>query len=161
MQHGADGLASAVLDACGSVGRIVVLGELPLTANGKVDRARLPAPTAPTPESRASAAPSGELERRIAAVWSEILGLDEVGVDDNFFDLGGTSFTMVQVQDRLREVLGRNLTVAELFEHTTIRGLAQYAAAEDDSAELVDRGRERAAARRGALAGRRGGRGRR
>jgi acyl carrier protein len=70
-------------------------------------------------------APSSDLERAITAVWSEILGLDRVGIHDNFFDLGGDSFIAVQVINRLRRQLGREIPVTSLFEALTASSLAR------------------------------------
>ncbi len=130
----------------------VLLEALPLTSNGKVDRSRLPAPeqAAPRP-APPSAPPAGELERTVAAIWEETLGADGFGIDDNFFDLGGNSFLMIQAQGRLRERLGCELSVAELFEHTTVRTLCQHLRRQDGPQPVMQRGRERAAARRGAI----------
>jgi hypothetical protein len=133
----------------------VLLDALPLTANGKVDRRRL---RPPTPEERSDprpdgppAAPASELERTVAAVWREVLGADGFGLDDNFFDLGGNSFFMIQAQRRLREQLGRELSVAELFQYTTIRSLARHLGQLDEAPPVVDQGRDRGAARRSAV----------
>ena len=129
----------------------VLLDALPLTSNGKVDRSRLPAPEESAPRSAPPAAPASELERAVAEVWQEVLGAGGFGIDDNFFDLGGNSYLMIQAQGRLGERLGRELSVAELFEHTTVRSLAQHLRRQDDAQPVVQRGRERAEARRGAI----------
>jgi amino acid adenylation domain-containing protein len=105
----------------------VILEELPLSPNGKLDRKALPAPSADRPEIGATfAAPTSELERTIAAIWREVLGVDQVGVQDNFFDLGGHSLLVVRAQSRLSAALGRDLSIVELFQHTTIAALAQH-----------------------------------
>ena len=104
-----------------------VLAALPRTANGKLDRRALPAPSAP---GRRGRAPAGGLERRIAAVWGEVLGLAEVGVQDNFFDLGGRSLLLVRVQARLAQSLNRQVPILELFRRPTIHALAAYLAKE-------------------------------
>jgi acyl transferase domain-containing protein/acyl carrier protein len=71
------------------------------------------------------AAPESDLERRIAAVWQELLGFADIGVDDNFFELGGDSFIAVRVAARLREALGADLPVAQLYQRLTVRSLAE------------------------------------
>jgi acyl carrier protein len=129
----------------------VLLAALPLTSNGRVDRSRLPAPEEAVPRHEPPAAPASELERAVAAVWQEVLGTDGIGIDDNFFDLGGNSYLMIQAQGRLRERLGRELSVAELFEHTTVRSIAQHLSRQDEDQPVLQRGRERAEARRGAI----------
>ncbi|MFI9640480.1 amino acid adenylation domain-containing protein [Micromonospora sp. NPDC051925] len=103
-----------------------VLTELPLTSSGKTARARLRPPerlirATPT----ATALPRSELERRIAAIWREELGLDDVGVRDNFFDLGGVSAQLITVRRRLTTELGLRVGAADLVEYPTIRALAQ------------------------------------
>ena len=103
---------------------------LPLGPTGKVDRRALPAPD---PASRAAVsayvAPESELEQRIAAVWCEVLQVARVGRSDNFFDLGGHSLRLAQVQARLGAVLGRELPLVELFQHPTVSALARRLAA--------------------------------
>ncbi len=103
----------------------VTLEALPLTPNGKVDRRRLPAPALAGPGA-ASAPPSSELEKRLAAVWCEVLGLEQLGVDDNFFDLGGHSLLLVRLQRRLEEELGRELPLMGLFRYPNVRALAEH-----------------------------------
>jgi amino acid adenylation domain-containing protein len=97
----------------------VPLEELPLTPNGKVDRARLPPPR----EARAAAeyvAPRTQAEDLVAGVWAQVLGVERVGVFDNFFDLGGHSLLAVQVLSRLRSLFQMELTVPLLFEAPTV-----------------------------------------
>ncbi|MCT9932202.1 amino acid adenylation domain-containing protein [Planotetraspora sp. A-T 1434] len=102
---------------------IVVLQGLPMTPNGKVDRAGLPNWTA---LETGGEAPSTPLERRIAETWGEILRLRAVAADVNFFDLGGTSLLMAQVQQALRRRLGRDIPIVTLFAHPTVRSLAAH-----------------------------------
>jgi SagB-type dehydrogenase family enzyme len=106
---------------------IVLVGALPLSANGKVDRRELrQAALRPGPSRAAGAAhqaPRGPLEQRLAAIWSEVLEQERVGVDDHFLELGGDSIKAIQMLARAREQ-GMELTVRELFEHPTIAGLA-------------------------------------
>jgi amino acid adenylation domain-containing protein len=107
---------------------IEVLDALPLTANGKIDKRSLPAPSA---RPRRGQLPVGHLERQIAYVWKEVLGVTEVGVDDNFFDLGGRSLLLVRVQARLRARLKREISMLELFRQPTIHALAIHLAREN------------------------------
>ncbi|WP_330333706.1 amino acid adenylation domain-containing protein [Streptomyces sp. NBC_00536] len=93
----------------------VTLDALPLTANGKLDRAALPAPDWST-GSTALLAPRDETERALAEIWSTVLGVARIGLADDFFDLGGHSLLAVQVTAAVREALGRELTVRALFE---------------------------------------------
>ncbi len=103
----------------------VVLDELPLTANGKVDRAALPAADVPwRPATAAAEAPRDAVEEALAQIWAELLGLDRVGIHDNFFELGGHSLLATQAVSRLRDRFGVDLPVRALFEEPTCAGLA-------------------------------------
>ena len=115
---------------------VAVLERLPLTPSGKVDRRALPAVAIDrTQLAAAYQAPTTDLERRLVAVWCEILRQSEIGRDDNFFDLGGTSLLLTQVHERLGRELGRELTITLLFEHPTVRSLAENLAS--DTASVV------------------------
>ncbi|MFG2169747.1 amino acid adenylation domain-containing protein, partial [Micromonospora chersina] len=101
------------------------LSEFPLTVNGKVDRAALPEPDDARPElSGAYVAPSTPVTEALAAIWGELLGLDRVGTTDDFFDLGGHSLLAVRVVGRIRTAFGVDVSLATLFEHPTVSGLA-------------------------------------
>ncbi|MFB6819950.1 condensation domain-containing protein, partial [Streptomyces sp. NPDC056347] len=100
----------------------VVLEELPLNANGKLDRKALPAPEF-TADHDARVAPRTDTERVLASVWGEVLGLQDVGVHDNFFDLGGDSIISLQVVSRARSA-GLTLSSRDVFQHPTIAALA-------------------------------------
>ncbi|MDX3229588.1 non-ribosomal peptide synthetase [Streptomyces sp. ME19-01-6] len=104
------------------------LDALPLTANGKVDRRRLPLPDDQRPEVGSFAAPVKETEHTLAELWASVLDVDRVGIDDNFFALGGDSILSIKVVSRARE-LGLDVTVRQVFEHQTVRELAQVATA--------------------------------
>ncbi|HVS52166.1 MAG TPA: MupA/Atu3671 family FMN-dependent luciferase-like monooxygenase [Opitutaceae bacterium] len=104
----------------------VTLEKLPLTPNGKVDRKALPAPESPRSAAGESAAPQGGAEQAVAAIWRDILRVAQIGADDNFFDFGGHSLQVVQVQNRLRETLGVDVPVLKLFQYPTIRALGRY-----------------------------------
>ncbi|MEU4503562.1 amino acid adenylation domain-containing protein [Streptomyces sp. NPDC024089] len=101
----------------------VALERLPLTPNGKVDRRELPAPE-PRASEAGGPAPRTPVERAIAAAWSQVLGIEVTGVDDNFFELGGHSLLATQVTSRLRDALGVEVPVRELFAAPTVVGLA-------------------------------------
>ncbi len=122
----------------------VFLDQLPLTSNGKINRAAVPAPRAHRAGmEQPFRAPQNELERGISRIYQEVLNLDEVGVDDNFFDLGGNSLRVAEAHSRLEKLLGRRFSVAELFMHTTVRTLAaslSHSPAQDDHRkELLNR----------------------
>jgi aryl carrier-like protein len=98
---------------------------VPLLPSGKPDVAGLPAPSREDLVGRApSVPPRNELERRIAEVWADVLGLDAVGVHDNFFDLGGNSLLLSALHARLAAELGGDLPIQRLFEHPTVHALA-------------------------------------
>lgn len=101
----------------------IQLNELPLNSNGKVDRSKLPAPE--TVEWNHSGgefiAPQNELQEKISRIWSEVLEVNNIGIDDNFFDLGGESFKAIRVVRKIDP----SLSVVSLFKKPTIRGLAE------------------------------------
>jgi acyl carrier protein len=129
----------------------VALDEFPHTPNGKIDRKALPAPErGGAPAAHADyVAPAGELETRIAAVWKDVLRLDQVGTRDNFFDLGGHSLLAVQAHRRLREALQRDLSITDIFRFPTVQSLAAYLA--DGSQGGAQQGSDRAQGRRAAM----------
>jgi acyl carrier protein len=103
----------------------VMLDTLPLTANGKVDRRALPAPDATRQELQVPfVAAATDAEQKIAAIWKEAIGIDGIGVNDNFFEVGGDSLIMIEVQWRLKDVFSRNVPLAQMFQHPTVRSLA-------------------------------------
>ncbi len=104
----------------------VLLPRLPITPNGKIDRRALPPPIEEAAEARGFAAPESAVEERIAAVWREVLGVEKVGVNDNFFDVGGHSLLLVRLHSRLQEELGREISLMELFNHPNIRSQADH-----------------------------------
>ncbi|MGE8061353.1 amino acid adenylation domain-containing protein [Pseudomonas sp. NPDC089547] len=103
--------------------QMLLLERLPLTANGKLDKRALPAPGA---VSRGYVAPEGEIEEKLAAVWADVLKLEQVGSSDNFFELGGDSILSLQIIARAKRQ-GIKITPKQLFEQQTIAQLAQVA----------------------------------
>ncbi|MDQ3039324.1 MAG: amino acid adenylation domain-containing protein, partial [Pseudomonadota bacterium] len=102
----------------------VQLERLPLTPNGKLDRDALPAPDTTALAVRGYEAPEGPVEQAIAHIWQELLGVERVGRHDNFFELGGHSLLAVLVVSRLRQVLGVEVALRELFAQPTLAFLA-------------------------------------
>ena len=129
---------------------------LPLTVNGKTDRqALLRASEGQRVASSAHAPARNRMEETVSGIWQEVLGFQQFGIHDNFFDLGGHSLSMVQVRSRLREALQKEVPMVELFRNPTIALLAQYLAqgeARTPSLQIAQTraGRRIAAARRGA-----------
>ncbi|BBC27198.1 non-ribosomal peptide synthetase [Pseudanabaena sp. ABRG5-3] len=102
----------------------IFLEELPLNANGKVDRRALPTPDLASPSLESSfVAPSTDTEQAIAKVWQEILKIDQIGIHDNFFELGGHSLIATQVMSRLPQIFSLDLPLSLLFELPTIAEL--------------------------------------
>nr|WP_268868132.1 non-ribosomal peptide synthetase [Pseudomonas fulva] len=112
---------------------LVVLDSLPLSPSGKIDRKALPLPEAAS--RHAFAAPQTALEQQLATVWQDVLKLERVGVDDNFFELGGDSIISIQVVSRARQ-LGLHLTPKALFQHQTLRALAQVVGTADTALQI-------------------------
>jgi acyl carrier protein len=103
----------------------VWLAELPLTANGKVDRGALPAPEGTRPELADSyVAPRTAIEEVVAGIWSEVLKVERVGVHDNFFELGGHSLLATQVISKLRRSFEVEVPLRSLFTDPTVAGLS-------------------------------------
>jgi hypothetical protein len=125
----------------------VRIGSLPLTRHGKVDSGALPAPEKGSGPDEAFVAPVTAGEEMVAGIWAELLGVERVGVEDGFFDLGGNSVLLVRLQARLSAALGRDLSVIDLFRHTTVRSQADLLAGERSAHPGADV-REWAAARR-------------
>ena len=109
------------------------LGSMPLSPNGKVDRKALPAPARSAPRSSVGyVPPSMELERVVAGIWSEVLKVDNVGIHDNFFEIGGHSLLLVEVQSKLRQVLHEKCSLTDLFAYPTVSALAGHLAQATD-----------------------------
>nr|WP_241258849.1 amino acid adenylation domain-containing protein [Rhodococcus aetherivorans] len=101
----------------------VVLDEIPLTPVGKLDRRALPEPVF---EARRFRVPTTPIELAVAGVFAEVLGAERVGLDDDFFELGGHSLLVVKVVNRLRELVGVDVGVQELFDHSRVEDLARH-----------------------------------
>ena len=99
----------------------------PLTPNGKTDREALKSTAAVRAQlETAFVEPNGELEESLAAIWREVLCVEKVGRNDNFFDLGGHSLSILRVHEQLMDLVGRRIPIAVLFQHSTVGSLAKY-----------------------------------
>ena len=103
----------------------VVMDTLPQTPNGKVDRNALPDPAGQRKEeSSPYVSPRTPLEQAIATIWEDVLKVDRVGLDDNFFDLGGHSLLIVKVFNKLKELSQYEFTLVDIFQHPTVGALS-------------------------------------
>ena len=114
---------------------IIALESLPLTANGKIDRRALPDPEGVQPEG-GYIAPRNETESKLAAIWQEVLEVDEVGITDDFFELGGHSLLAVRLVSAVRKGFGTELPISEVFDYPTV-GLLARRLAEEPSGQLM------------------------
>lgn len=106
---------------------IISLASFPMTTSGKLDRQALPLPSDQRPEeSGADLLPRNETEKTIARIWCEVLRLEKVGIQENFFDLGGHSLLMLQVHGKLKEAFGKEISMIQMFGHPTISSLAEF-----------------------------------
>ncbi len=127
----------------------VFLAALPLTPNKKVDRKALPAPEAARPQADVPyAAPTSDLEQLIAGIWRRVLRVERVGLHDNFFDLGGHSLLIVEVNAELKRELRRDISVVQMFRFPTISSLAAYLNEGPQQPSGPSAAAQRAAARR-------------
>jgi amino acid adenylation domain-containing protein/non-ribosomal peptide synthase protein (TIGR01720 family) len=117
-------------------GHLIILDAFPLTANGKLDRRALPMPDLSS-RQEAYQAPGSAIERGLAEVWQGVLGVARVGIDDNFFALGGDSILSIQVVSRARQA-GIHFSAKDLFQHQTVRTLAL--AAQLSERHIIDQG---------------------
>jgi hypothetical protein len=123
----------------------VRLDTMPLTTNGKIDRPALPQPDRERPEQTAEfAAPRTAMERALADIWRGVLNLDQVGVRDNFFDLGGSSLLAVEAFRRMGSLSTGRCQVIDLFRYPTIHALAGFLDEGDAPAQEREDVRERA-----------------
>ncbi|ORI21252.1 non-ribosomal peptide synthetase [Rhodococcus sp. 1168] len=117
-KHVASALPAAMVPAA-----FVMMDRLPLTANGKVDRAALPAADL-TSDRRERVAPRTDAEVAVSAIYAELLGVDDVGIEDDFFALGGHSLLAVRLINRIRANLGVETTIREVFDNPTVMALS-------------------------------------
>jgi amino acid adenylation domain-containing protein len=128
---------------------MVLLAELPKLPNGKVDRRNLPAPDAVRPSLAAEyVPPQTEVQRTITNIWTQVLGIEQVGINDNFFDLGGHSLKMIEVLNKLKSALAVNVTLVDLFQYPTIALLAGWISKREEAPPVSTQVADRAETRR-------------
>ncbi|WP_161811434.1 non-ribosomal peptide synthetase [Steroidobacter agaridevorans] len=120
----------------------VRMGAFQLTLSGKVNRKVLPAPDLTAYTRRPYEAPEGEAEQQLAAIWRQLLQVEQVGRDDSFFDLGGHSLQVLRALFEMNQALGATLKVADVYQSPTIRQLAARIAGVASAVEYVDLARE-------------------
>ncbi|MGB9104159.1 MAG: non-ribosomal peptide synthetase, partial [Terriglobales bacterium] len=125
----------------------MVLDSLPLTANGKIDRNALPKPAAEEESETIAELPRNELEGVIAQTWKEALGVGQVGLHRNFFDLGAHSLMVAEVHMQLQQLLGREISLVDLFQFPTVSALAAHLGGQDAAPGATSRAARRLAAR--------------
>jgi len=109
----------------------VQLKDIPLTAVGKIDKKALPAPDISRAKTGVTyVAPKTPLERTVAGIWQEVLKLDRVGIEDNFFDLGGNSLDIIMTGSKLKEKIQKELPAVTLFNYPTVRSLVDHLSAQ-------------------------------
>ena len=112
----------------------VFIDHFPLTPNGKIDRKALPSPIdAAQQEEKTYVAPSSETEKKLAAIWAEVLKINRIGADENFFEIGGHSMLAVTLMVKIEKVMGVRLPLAVLFDHSTIQDMALLLEKTDDA----------------------------
>lgn len=120
-----------------------VLSEFPVTANGKLDYQALARPSRKRARGAEIVKPQNEVEATLLAIWSEVLGRDELSVNSNFFEVGGDSLLLVEARNQIKHRLGKHVATTKLFEYPTIRGLAEFLSGEAPDAgvhaDLYDR----------------------
>jgi acyl carrier protein len=127
----------------------VILDRLPLTRNGKVDRQALPGPESIPPALKAAyVAPRTQIERTMATVWQEVLQVEKVGINDNFFDLGGHSLLMVRLHSRLREVFHKDISLIDIFRNPNVGLLSKYFSEEQSQRPSLQKAVDRAGRRK-------------
>jgi amino acid adenylation domain-containing protein len=131
----------------------VAVKELPRTPSGKIDRKALPAPDVKRPDlDVAFAAPTTTVQRTLANVWADLLGIDRVGIDDNFFDLGGNSLLSIQCVAQL-EGHGLKLPIVKLYQHPTVRACAAFLEGDASAVSPADMAKARKASAGGSKKG--------
>ena len=130
----------------------VIVDALPLLPNGKIDRNALPkVDRTHTLSASVDREPATFLERSLVSIWQEVLGLETVGVNDNFFDLGGHSLALLRVKAKIQSKTGKEISLADLFTYPTVSALSRRLTDESPASDVVATARKRSAAGHEAL----------
>lgn len=116
-----------------------IIDALPLTSNGKVDRKRLSEQTYEEYSGKAFVPPTSEWQKRIAALWGQTLNLQQVGIDEHFFALGGNSVTLIGMASLFRKKLSIDIDIVDLFSYPTVRSLAEFVGNQEAVKDQVDK----------------------
>ncbi len=130
---------------------IVELDNMPLTSNGKIDEKKLPIPTLESKKDPVDIRPSSELEKHLIDIWNQILGHSNFSVTDKFFDLGGHSLKIVEMQSLIQEKIGVNIPIMTFFEYSTIVDISKYINGNDQKTDTVLENNNRASLRKKAM----------
>ena len=112
----------------------VVLDQMPLTSNGKIDRKALPDPEMSS--QREYVEPGTKTEEALVAIWQDLLGLEQIGVTDDFFELGGHSLLAVRLLSAIKSTMNVAVTITDIFDHTSISTLASFIESQDNTSVL-------------------------
>jgi amino acid adenylation domain-containing protein len=104
----------------------IILDKLPLTPNGKVDKSALPQPDVNTASINPFITPKSHIEKQITEIWQEVLKLEKISTEDNFFDLGGHSLLILKIHAQMEKILKMNIPVVNLFQFPTVKSLAEF-----------------------------------
>ena len=126
----------------------VFLDRFPLTSNGKIDRKALPPVALDTPVVDPVSRPGNDMETTLASIWAEALGLERIGVEQNYFDLGASSLMVAEVHSRLQQHLQQEISLVDLFQFPTVRALSTHLSGVISVPAVSDRASRRLAARR-------------
>ncbi len=107
-------------------GMIIEMESFPVNINGKLDAKALPAPDEQLQITNDYLAPTSETEEKLAAIWQQLLGLGRIGIQQNFFQVGGDSLTVLKLRQRIEEELNIEINVVDLFNYTTIQEFAAF-----------------------------------
>ncbi len=130
---------------------LIKLETIPLSPNGKADRKALPSPKFERNPFSKYVSPSRAEEETVATIWKELLGLDQVGIDDSFFDLGGHSLLIIQMVGKLKKMFEKEIKITDLFRYPTIRKLVEYLTEEKKTDSISTKSAERAKKQQAAM----------